>query len=49
MASKRNLTKNGFVEAIPDGSRFIYKTTPKGLELKEKLEQFKGMMRNLYT
>lgn len=44
-----NLTKNGLIEAIPDGSRFIYKTTPKGLELKEKLGQYKSMMEQLYS
>lgn len=43
------LTKNGFVEAIPEGSRYIYKTTPKGQELHEKLNQFKSMMENLYS
>jgi len=44
-----NLMKNGFIEAIPDGSRFIYKTTSKGRELRERLEQFKGMMDQLYS
>ncbi len=44
-----NLTQKGFIEAIPDGSRFIYKTTPKGRELKEKLGQFQSMMENLYS
>lgn len=44
-----NLTKRGFIEAIPDGSRYIYKTTPKGQELREKLDQFKSMMENLYA
>ncbi len=43
-----SLTKSGFLEAIPDGSRFIYKTTPKGGELREKLGQFQSMMENLY-
>ena len=44
-----NLTKNGFIEAIPDGSRFVYKTTPKGRELQERLGQFKSMMDRLYS
>lgn len=44
-----NLTKNGFIEAIPDGSRYIYRTTPKGLDLREKLDQFKNMMEDLYA
>ncbi|MGA9098041.1 MAG: winged helix-turn-helix domain-containing protein [Methanotrichaceae archaeon] len=44
-----NLTKKGLIEAIPDGSRFVYKTTPKGKELQEKLGQFKSMMDNLYS
>ncbi len=37
------------IEAIPDGSRFIYKTTSKGRELREKLGQFKNMMDHLYS
>ncbi len=44
-----NLTRNGLIDAIPDGSRFVYKTTPKGQELKERLEQFKSMMDHLYS
>ena len=44
-----NLMKNGLIEAIPDGSRFIYKTTPKGKELQEKLGQFNTMMDHLYS
>jgi len=43
----KSLTKNGLIEAIPDGSRFIYKTTPKGNELKERLGEFKNIMENL--
>ena len=44
-----NLIKNGLIEVIPYGSRFIYKTTPKGRELQEKLDQFKSMMEHLYS
>lgn len=43
-----NLMKSGLIEAIPDGSRFIYRTTPEGLELRETLGQFKSMMEDLY-
>ena len=43
------LTKNGLIEAIPDGCRFIYKTTPMGKELLERLGQFQGMMDELYS
>ncbi|MFB3764871.1 MAG: winged helix-turn-helix domain-containing protein [Methanotrichaceae archaeon] len=44
-----NLTKSGFIEAIPDGSRFIYRTTSRGYELQEKLGQFQSMMEDLYS
>ncbi|MFB3765000.1 MAG: winged helix-turn-helix domain-containing protein [Methanotrichaceae archaeon] len=44
-----NLTRNGFVEAITDGSRTIYKTTSKGLDLQEKLGQFQVVMDHLYS
>ncbi len=44
-----NLTKNGLVQAIPDGSRFIYKTTPKGQELKERLGEYQTMIEQLYV
>ncbi len=44
-----DLVENGFIEAIPDGSRFIYKTTSKGRKLQEKLGQFQSMMENLYS
>ena len=44
-----NLTENGLVEAIPDGSRFIYKTTSKGLMLQEKLGQYQRAMDQLYS
>jgi len=43
----KSLAKNGLIETIPDGSRFIYKTTPKGNELKEKLGEFKTILENL--
>ena len=44
-----NLTKNGLIEAIPDGARFIYKTTPKGRELQEKLGQYRTVIDQLYS
>ena len=44
-----NLMKKGLIEAIPDGSRLIYKTTPKGRELQEKLGQVNDMMGHLYS
>ncbi len=44
-----NLMKSGFVEAVHDGSRIIYRTTPKGLELKGKFEQFHSELDNLYA
>ncbi len=44
-----NLIRNGYIEAIPNGSRTIYKTTSKGKELQEKLVQIKSMMEYLYS
>lgn len=44
-----NLIENGLLEAIHDGPKFIYKTTPKGLELKECLGQYKSMMDHRYS
>ena len=32
--------ERGFLEVIPMGSRIVYKTTPKGMDLKERLERF---------
>lgn len=43
------LMKNGFIEAIPDGARFIYKTTSKGLDLQEKLGQYQNLMDHLHS
>ncbi|MFB3765145.1 MAG: winged helix-turn-helix domain-containing protein [Methanotrichaceae archaeon] len=43
------LIRNGYIEAIHKGSRLIYKTTPKGAELQEKLAQIKNLMDNLYS
>ncbi len=44
-----NMIKSGLLEAIPDGSRFIYKTTPKGIGLKDKLAQYRNMINDLYA
>ena len=43
------LVKSGYIEAVPRGSRTIYRTTPKGRELQEKLGQIKSMMESLYS
>jgi len=34
--------ERGLLEAIPEGSRIVYKTTPKGIDLKERLERFQS-------
>jgi predicted transcriptional regulator len=44
-----NLTKKGFIEALPEGSRIVYKTTLKGHELEERFERFHSEMEKLYT
>lgn len=44
-----NLTKNGFVEADHYGSKIVYRTTPKGLDLKGRFEQFHGELDKLYA
>lgn len=44
-----NLTKDGLIEVIPDGSRFIYRTTSKGKELQQMLGQFQNIMDQLYS
>ena len=44
-----NMVKSGLLEAIPDGARFIYKTTPKGLGLKERLVQYSNVINDLYA
>lgn len=43
-----NMIKSGLIEVIPDGARFIYRTTSKGLEMQEKLWQLNNIMENLY-
>jgi len=44
-----DLIRKGYIETIPSGSRVIYKTTAKGQELKERLDQFRSMMERLYS
>ena len=39
-----NLIRKGVVEAIIDGSRTIYKTTSKGLDLQEKLGRYQSLV-----
>ncbi len=43
------MTAIGLVQAIPDGSRFIYKTTPKGQELKERLGKYNSIFDHLHV
>jgi predicted transcriptional regulator len=44
-----HLIDKGFMEVIPVGSRVIYKTTPKGMELAKKFNQFHSEMDKLYA
>jgi predicted transcriptional regulator len=37
-----NLIKSECIEAVHDGSRIIYKTTPKGMDLKDRFEQYQS-------
>lgn len=41
------LINNGLIEAVPKGSRVIYKTTPKGAELTRVFRQFHSEMGRL--
>jgi predicted transcriptional regulator len=43
------LINNGFMEVVPDGSRVVYKTTMKGLELNEKFKEFNSEIDKLYA
>ena len=43
------LINNGFMEVVPEGSRVVYKTTRKGLELKEKFKEFNSEIDKLYA
>ena len=42
-----NLRRNGYIETFSNGPRTIYKTTPKGLELKGRFDQFHGELEKL--
>jgi predicted transcriptional regulator len=42
-------TERGFLEAIPKGSRIIYKTASKGMDLKERFERFQSEIVGLYA
>lgn len=44
-----NLIKSGCIEPIHEGSRIIYKTTPKGVDLKERFERFQRDLENFYA
>ena len=44
-----HLINKGFMEVIPLGSRVTYKTTPSGLELAKKFNQFHSEMDKLYA
>ena len=44
-----NMVKSGLLEAIPEGARIKYKTTPKGISLKGRLVQYRDMMSGLYA
>ena len=41
--------ERGLLEVIPMGSRIVYKTTPKGMDLKEQLERFQSEIGELYA
>ena len=44
-----NLRRNGYIETFSNGSKNIYKTTPKGLELKGKFDQFHSELDKFYA
>jgi predicted transcriptional regulator len=44
-----NLIKSECIEAVPNGSRMVYKTTPKGMDLKERFEQYQSAIGELYA
>lgn len=44
-----NLINNGLVEEVPVGSKVIYKTTPKGVELSRVFNQFHSEMNKLFS
>ena len=41
--------ERGLLEVSPMGSRIVYKTTPKGMDLKEQLERFQSEIGELYA
>ena len=42
-----NLRRNGCIETFSNGTRTVFKTTPKGLELKGRFDQFHSEMASL--
>jgi predicted transcriptional regulator len=43
------LIKTGCIEIVHEGSRILYKTTPKGMNLKERFERFQSEIGELYA
>jgi len=41
--------ERGLLEVIPVGSRIVYKTTPKGMDLKERFERFQSEIGELHA
>jgi len=41
--------ERGLLEVIPMGSRIVYKTTPKGMDLKERFERFQSEIGELHA
>ena len=41
--------ERGLLEVIPVGSRIVYKTTPKGMDLKEQFERFQSEIGELHA
>jgi len=44
-----NLIKNGLIAREPHGSRVEYRTTMKGMQLKEKFRQLQNELEELHT
>ncbi len=44
-----NLVRSGLIEAVHDGSRTLYKTTPRGLEFKGRFEHVHNELNELYA
>ncbi len=44
-----NLIRSGLIDAVRDGPRTIYRTTPKGLEFKDRFEHVHKELNELYA